>query len=35
MAIPKYDELFNPVLKALHDLGGSAQLVDSSERESY
>lgn len=24
MAIPKYDELFNPVLKALHDLGGSA-----------
>lgn len=24
MAIPKYDELFNPVLRALHDLGGSA-----------
>lgn len=24
MAIPKYDELFNPVLKALHNLGGSA-----------
>lgn len=24
MAIPKYDELFNPVLKALHSLGGSA-----------
>ena len=21
MAIPKYDELFNPVLQALHDLG--------------
>jgi len=24
MAIPKYDELFNPVVKALHALGGSA-----------
>ena len=24
MAIPKYDDLFNPVLKALHGLGGSA-----------
>jgi restriction system protein len=24
MAIPKYDELFNPVLRALHALGGSA-----------
>jgi restriction system protein len=24
MAIPKYDELFNPVLRALHSLGGSA-----------
>lgn len=24
MAVPKFDELFNPVLNALHDLGGSA-----------
>jgi restriction system protein len=24
MAIPKYDKLFNPVLRALHALGGSA-----------
>ena len=23
MAVPKYDELFNPTLKALHELGGS------------
>jgi hypothetical protein len=26
MAVPKYDELFNPLLKALHDLGGSSSL---------
>jgi hypothetical protein len=35
MAIPKYDELFNPVLKALHDLGGSAtnqELEDKGDR---
>lgn len=24
MAVPKYDELFNPLLRALHDLGGSS-----------
>jgi restriction system protein len=45
MAIPKYDELFNPVLKALHDLGGSAtnqeledkviEVLQLSEEEAY
>ncbi len=24
MAVPKYDELFNPTLQAFHKLGGSA-----------
>jgi restriction system protein len=45
MAIPKYDELFNPVLKALQDLGGSAtnqeledkviELLELPEEEAY
>ena len=45
MAIPKYDELFNPVLRALHDLGGSAtnqeledkviEILQLSEEEAY
>ena len=26
MSIPKYDELFNPVLSALHKLGGEATI---------
>lgn len=26
MAVPKYDDLFNPLLKAVHNLGGSASL---------
>lgn len=26
MPVPKYDELFNPLLEALHDLGGSSSL---------
>lgn len=26
MAIPKYDDLFNPLLQALHELGGSASV---------
>ena len=26
MAVPKYDDLFNPLLKAIHNLGGSASL---------
>ena len=24
MAVPKYDQMFNPLLEVLHDLGGSA-----------
>jgi len=26
MAVPKYDDLFNPLLKAMHNLGGSASI---------
>ena len=26
MAVPKYDDLFNPLLKAVHNLGGSASI---------
>jgi restriction system protein len=26
MAVPKYDDLFNPLLKAIHNLGGSASI---------
>ena len=26
MAVPKYDEMFNPLLQALRNLGGSASI---------
>jgi len=26
MAVPKYDDLFNPLLKAMRELGGSASI---------
>ncbi len=26
MAVPKYDDLFNPLLRAMHSLGGSASI---------
>lgn len=26
MAVPKYDELFNPLISALRNLGGSASI---------
>ncbi len=32
MAIPKYDDLFNPLLRALHELGGSASVVEMEEK---
>lgn len=32
MAIPKYDELFNPLLQALHELGGSASVSEMEEK---
>jgi len=32
MAVPKFDELFNPLLNALHDLGGSATIAEMEER---
>lgn len=32
MAVPKYDELFNPVLKAVHMLGGSGRIDEIDER---
>lgn len=32
MAIPKYDELFNPVLQALHELGGSGRVDELDEK---
>lgn len=32
MAVPKYDDLFNPLLKALHELGGSSSVVEMEEK---
>ena len=32
MAVPKFDELFNPVIQALHELGGSATVREIDER---
>jgi restriction system protein len=32
MAVPKYDDLFNPLLKALHELGGSASISEMDEK---
>lgn len=32
MAVPKYDELMNPVLQALHELGGSATISELEEQ---
>lgn len=32
MAVPKYDELFNPLIKALQDLGGSASVREMEEK---
>lgn len=32
MAVPKFDDLFNPLLKALHELGGSATIVELQEK---
>jgi len=35
MSVPKYDELFNPLLKALHELGGTSSLKKIEERVAY
>src|SRR5947209_4823322 len=32
MAIPKYDDLLNPLLQAMHDLGGSASIAEQEDR---
>lgn len=32
MTVPKYDDLFNPLLKALHELGGSASVLEMDEK---
>ncbi|OGD09342.1 restriction endonuclease [Candidatus Amesbacteria bacterium RIFOXYB1_FULL_44_23] len=32
MSVPTYDELFNPLLKALHELGGSASVEEMDDR---
>lgn len=32
MAVPKYDELFNPILQSLHQLGSSASISEQEER---
>ncbi len=32
MAVPKFDELFNPLLSALHELGSSAQISELEEK---
>lgn len=34
MSVPKYDDLFNPLLKALHELGSSAQISELEEKVS-
>ena len=31
MSIPKYDDLFNPLLKAMHKLGSSASISEQEE----
>ena len=32
MAVPKYDDLFNPLLQALHQLGSSASIPELEDR---
>jgi restriction system protein len=32
MPVPSYDNLFNPLLKAIHELGGSASIVEQEEK---
>jgi restriction system protein len=32
MSVPSYDNLFNPLLKALHELGGSASIIEQEEK---
>ncbi|HYX28340.1 MAG TPA: restriction endonuclease [Pyrinomonadaceae bacterium] len=32
MAIPKYDQFFNPLLRAMHELGGSASIDEQEDR---
>ncbi|MEN9582577.1 MAG: hypothetical protein RL641_531 [Candidatus Parcubacteria bacterium] len=32
MSVPTYDDLFNPVIKALHDLGGSGSNSEINEK---
>ena len=32
MAVPKYDEFFNPLLRAMHELGGSASIAEQDDR---
>lgn len=32
MAVPKYDDLFNPILKALRELGGSASVTEMDDK---
>jgi restriction system protein len=32
MSVPSYDNLFNPLLKAIHELGGSASIVEQEEK---
>ena len=32
MAVPKYDDLFNPLLEAIHNLGGSGSTVRAADK---
>jgi restriction system protein len=32
MTVPKYDELFDPLLQAMHELGGSASIIEQEDR---
>lgn len=32
MPVPKYDDLFTPLLKAMHELGGSASISEQEDR---
>ncbi len=32
MSVPTYDKLFNPLLRAMHDLGGSGSVSETEEK---
>lgn len=32
MTVPKYDDFFNPLLRAMHELGGSASITEQEDK---